>query len=341
MRKSLIKSCLRQYFLMGFTAFLAFFGILPPTATAADKPAYFASFDPAKGFKPAQSDLTEVFLQIAGSLEAHGSPEPYLRHMQAEHVRIEAKYQKQLGRKPESLCPAYMDAAYLDRSAANWQHISAQLHLDILARNMGQLMRLAVNGPDGKRTLLADVFQRHQQAVDAAMTGNTNVPMPGFDALEAELLKCLRLDDSPQPVAGLSADQQAVVQPAAQIRAAFLKIFSALDAGLPAADAEKVKAFLSGTLTDVGRMAESEIEAARVEASLDYRRSLEGPYSPEQETALSAEEKQTYVKFLQKPRFRKADLPALDTFYSTIYDRLTERGKDEMSKRLHAGMRSD
>ena len=46
-------------------------------AFAGDKqPEYLASFDPAKGFKPAQSDLTEVFLQLAGSLEYYGSPEP-------------------------------------------------------------------------------------------------------------------------------------------------------------------------------------------------------------------------------------------------------------------------
>ena len=45
------------------------------SAKAEPKPEYLASFDPAKGFKPAQRDLTEVFLQIAGSLEANGSPE--------------------------------------------------------------------------------------------------------------------------------------------------------------------------------------------------------------------------------------------------------------------------
>ena len=33
------------------------------------KPEYPASFDPAQGFRPAQADLTEVFLQIAASLE--------------------------------------------------------------------------------------------------------------------------------------------------------------------------------------------------------------------------------------------------------------------------------
>ena len=48
---------------------------------AAEPPVHSASFDPVKGFKPAQSDLTEVFLQIADSLEFYGGPEPYLRHM--------------------------------------------------------------------------------------------------------------------------------------------------------------------------------------------------------------------------------------------------------------------
>ena len=48
---------------------LAFTFIALLTALGADRPEYFASFDPAKGFKPAQDNLTQVFLQIAGSLE--------------------------------------------------------------------------------------------------------------------------------------------------------------------------------------------------------------------------------------------------------------------------------
>ncbi len=337
-RKTLTHSYLRQVVLAVFTT-LHGFGLPTTTATAADKPESPASFDHAKGFKPAQSDLTAVFLQIAGSLEYYGNPEPYLRHMKAEHERIEAKYQKQLGKSQRSLCPSYMDAAYFDRFAANWQHIAPQLGLESLAKNTGHLMQLAINGQDGKGTLLIEVFNEHQHQTYMALTNKKPISVPGFEVLKAEIVKCARLDDSPLPVANFSADQQKVVQPANQIHGDFLKIFSALDAGLPATDAQKVKTVLLSIVTDVGRMAESELEVAVVEDSIDELRFPTPPYSAEQETALTAEEKKTFASFLKKRRFTRADFPALDKFYSTIYDKLSERGKDEMHNRIKAGER--
>lgn len=318
-------------------AFVVLFVVSDTDAT--DKPEYLASFEPAKGFKPAQSDLTEVFLQIAASLEFYGSPEPYLRHMKAEHARIEAKYWQQMGGKGRSFCPVYMDAAYFDRFNANWQHIAPQLGLESLSKSTGHLIRAAITGPDGQRTLLVDVFNEHQHRVYVAMTNKKLVSIPGFDDLKVALMKTTRLNESASPVANLTAEQQAVVQPTAQIHAAFLKMFAALDAGLSAADAEKVRTVILSIVDDVGRMAVSEIEAAIIEQSLDYRRSLEGPYSSEQETALTPAELKIFVDFMKKPRFTRADFTALDEFYKGPYDRLTERGKDEMSKRIHAGMR--
>ena len=72
--KALTKSYLAQAGFAVFSVIVALYGL--PGAKAADKPQYLASFDPTKGFKPAHSDLTEVVLQIAGSLKAYGSPEP-------------------------------------------------------------------------------------------------------------------------------------------------------------------------------------------------------------------------------------------------------------------------
>lgn len=339
MHNQLTFNYLQRALLPLFLAFLTFFHLAD--VAAADKPGNAASFDPAKGFKPAQSDLTEVFLQIAGSLEYYGSPEPYLRHMKAEHDRIDAKYRQQFAGKTKSFCPSYMDGAYFERLAANWKHMAPQLGLESLAKSTGRLMRAAINGPDGKPTILADVFKEHQREVKAAMSSKEAVVIPDFDALKVKMVKCLRLDATPVQAGNLPAEQQVVVRPASDAHAAFLKLFSAVDAGLAPADAEKVKTVILGIVTDVGRMAQSELEAGILEESLDYIRSLQGPYSPEQETALTAEERKIYVGFYKKPRFTKADLPALDKFYSTIYDKLTERGKDEMSKRLHAGMRPE
>ena len=308
-------------------------------AATADKPEYIASFDPAKGFKPAQSDLTEVFLQIAGSLEYYGSPEPYLRHMKAEHERIEAKYRQQTGDKPRSFRPAYMDAAYFDRFSANWQHMAAQLGLESLAKTTGHLMRTAINGPDSKGTILVNVFDEHQHEIYVAMTGKKPKPIPEFDTLQTSVMKCLELDGASAPIGTLTAEQQAVVNPAREIHTAFLKLFSALDIGLSAADATKVEAVITSIVIDVGRMAQSELEIACLDHSLDELRSPTPPYSAEQEFALNAEERKIYTAFLKKPRFTKADFPALDKFYKGPYDRLTERGKDEMSHRFWEGMR--
>lgn len=143
---------------------------------AADKPEYLASFDPAKGFKPAQNDLTEVFLQIAGSLEFFGSPEPYLRHIRTEHARIEAKYRQQFGTEPKHFCPAYMDDKYFDALADNWKLLAPKLGLDPLTKKTGHLMRDAINGTRGTGTMLVEIFNQHQARVYASMIGKGSAP---------------------------------------------------------------------------------------------------------------------------------------------------------------------
>lgn len=193
---------------------------------------------------------------------------------QAEHARIEGKYQQQLGNPSRSLCPAGMDAAYLDRLAADWQHMAPPLGLEALTKNTGHLMQAAISGPDGQGTMLVDVFSTHRHKVHDAMTAKKPVQVPGFDALQADLVRCLHLNTTPASPENLTAEQQAVITPAKDIQAAFQKLFSALDVGLSTNDATKVKTVLMSLVTDVGRMAQSEIEAAKVEESLDYRRSL-------------------------------------------------------------------
>ena len=69
------------------------------------KPEYFSSFDPAKGFKPAQRDLTEVYLQLAASLENFGSPEPYLRP-HGERTRSHRGALRGEGREGSEVIPA-------------------------------------------------------------------------------------------------------------------------------------------------------------------------------------------------------------------------------------------
>jgi hypothetical protein len=335
MRNYLIKSRLQKIKWRILVLALLLFHGFGAVAVAADKPEYLASFDPAKGFKPAQSDLTEVFLQIAGSLEAYGSPEPYLRHMKDEHARIEGKYRQRFDGTSKAYWPAYVDDAYLERVEANWKLLDPKLKLETLAKNTGRLMRSAIQEAQGNGdALLVGILSQHQKRVYAAMTGKGSEPTD-FDALKTELTSRLGLDKAPVQVASNLSPSTALGCVNA-IHADFARRFAAVDAGLKPADAERVKAALSSLCVDVGRTAQAELEAATVEGALDRTSQT---YGPEQEIALSAQERKTFAEFLSKKRFTKSDFPALERFYSTAYDKLSERGKDEMSQRIQAGMR--
>ncbi len=59
----------------------------------------------------------------------------------------------------------------------------------------------------------------------------------------------------------------------------------------------------------------------------------------EREAALSESERKTFAGFLEKRYFTKSDFGELKQFYSDVWDRLSERGKDEMSHRIWEGIR--
>ncbi|MBX7210390.1 MAG: hypothetical protein K1X78_18915 [Verrucomicrobiaceae bacterium] len=58
----------------------------------------------------------------------------------------------------------------------------------------------------------------------------------------------------------------------------------------------------------------------------------------ERETALSREEKREYASFLTVAYFTRGDFNRLDKFYTHTWDRLSEQGKDEMSRRVWEGV---
>jgi hypothetical protein len=126
---------------------IALYGLSAVSAMAqtAEPLPYAPYYDPAKGFKPAQRDLTKVFLQLAGSLEHHGTPEPYIRHVLAEHARIAVKYKAATGKDNNSR-PAYLTDAYVDKLLANWSKLEGSLKLESLCRKSGHNMRLAIMG---------------------------------------------------------------------------------------------------------------------------------------------------------------------------------------------------
>lgn len=118
-------------------AVAALFAPCQPLAAAPEgkPPPYLEYFDPAKGFKPGQRNLTKIFMQLAGSLEHYGSPEPYIRYVMAVH--------KQQGGKD---CPDYLTDEYVEDIIARWNRLSKNLMLDAIARNAGRNMRLAIQG---------------------------------------------------------------------------------------------------------------------------------------------------------------------------------------------------
>lgn len=147
-------------------------------------------FDPDKGFKPAQTNLTEIFLQLAESLEHYGHPGPYLRHMKAEHQRIEAAYEAKFGKELVSCCPGYMTDEYVESLVANWDKLAPKLGLEQLAKDSGQRMRMAINGDDGKGTVAILIFNRHQDLVSEGQK-------IGFDQLRDEFARLIEEGEIP------------------------------------------------------------------------------------------------------------------------------------------------
>jgi len=61
----------------------------------------------------------------------------------------------------------------------------------------------------------------------------------------------------------------------------------------------------------------------------------------EKESALNSKEKEEYSGFLKEDFFTKKDFARLDHFYAHSWDRLSEDGKDQMSRRIWEGVRRD
>jgi len=61
----------------------------------------------------------------------------------------------------------------------------------------------------------------------------------------------------------------------------------------------------------------------------------------EREAALSEKERDQYSGFLKEDFFTKKDFARLDDFYAHGWDRLSQRGRDEMSHRIWEGVRRD
>ena len=319
---------------------LLFFSIVPGYSQELS-PAQ-RSFDPAKGFKPAQRDLTEIYLQLAESLQVYGSPVPYLRHVKGEHDRIRALYRMKFGREPADYCPKGIDAEWLKGFSSNWDTLSPKLGLDTLTKDIGRKMASAINGSRGNGTIVIESLNTYQEAVFNAMSkGNA---MPPFSTLQSQTVVQLGLDGKNPAVDQLPSKRREAVEPAQEIKASLMKLFQRLDAALEKEQAESLKEALLNVFIDTALMADSELKAGIMEWGINPAVSTADAaqtagYSPEKENGLTEAEKLKFAALLRKDKFSKADLAELDRFYKTSYDKLSERGKDELSKRIWGGVR--
>jgi hypothetical protein len=231
-------------------------------------PEHLESFDPQKGFRPAQRDLTEIFLQIAGSLEFYGNPEPYLRHMASEHKRIDAKYQKKYGKLPTSCRPANLTDDYIDILSRTWKFLSPDLGLERFAKEIGSTMRDAIRGTRGTGTTVVEIFNEHQSSAFDAMAAKGN-QKADFEALKAKLVTRLELDKARVDDRNYSIPRRDAVRSAIIIRGIRSELFKRIDDGLKPAEAGRIKTVIDSIFIDVGKMAESEFEVGIAEWALD------------------------------------------------------------------------
>ncbi len=111
-------------------------------------PAYTDAFNPSRGFRPAQRSLSQIYLQIAGSLEQFGSPEPYLRHIANEHARVDALYARRFGKPAKTHRPTFLTDQYLNRFSANWTALAPKLELAPFTKSVGHSMHDAILGTE-------------------------------------------------------------------------------------------------------------------------------------------------------------------------------------------------
>ena len=84
---------------------------------------------------------------------------------------------------------------------------------------------------------------------------------------------------------------------------------------------------------------DAKIEVAKVEHAAAVQMQVAAAALAAKETKLNGKERETYRGFLEESYFTKRDLGRLDEFYTHGYDRLSEDGKEQMSERLHEGIR--
>lgn len=248
-----------------FLSLLALLLILP--AANAQQPEYLQYFDPAKGFKPATANLTAIVLQLAGSLECYGSPEPYIRHVQQEHARVARLYEQKTGKTFSSRTPPHMTDVYIDCLVKNWNTLAPLLELDSFTKEIGRCIREGTMGTRLSGTIVVGICNEHQKQVVACMA-NPSLPAAGFDQLKFRLAHDLEFDRPELDTTGYEIPRRDAVSYAAVIDGKFKKLSQKIDASIKPEKASMIKDGISGIFIDLGYLAQSELEIAILEMAL-------------------------------------------------------------------------
>jgi hypothetical protein len=252
-----------------FSICLILLGLLA-SAVAQDqgKPAYIAFYNPERGFKPAQTSLTQVFLQLAGNLEHCGSPEPYIRHMQTEHKRVSTRFTEKTGKPHQSRMPLHMSDDYLERFIANWNALSPRLQLDTFSREIGRCAREGIKGTRDTGTIVINVFNEHQEFVIQNMKSGSSKG-EDFEHLRSKLITELEFDKPEPTMVGYETARRDAVSYALVLEGRFDVLFKKIDAALPRGQATQVKKMVTSFFLDLCELAHSEFEIGMLSWSLE------------------------------------------------------------------------
>lgn len=229
-----------------------------------------AHYNPSKGFKPAQANLTEIVLQMAECLEYHGSPEPYLRHIQKEHERVSLLYKQKTGKVHASRLPSHMTEAYVNKLIQNWNLLATSLGLNDFAKEIGRCTREGVMGTRLSGTLAVQIFNGHQKRVAEKMRGDLSASAD-FDDLKKRLRSELEFDKETINTGGYETIRRDAVSYALVIKDRFKRLESKIDASIKPEKAALIKEIVAGIFLDLGYMAQSELEIAILESALSMR----------------------------------------------------------------------
>lgn len=147
-------------------------------------------------FQSSSPNLSEIYLQMARSIEATEHIGPYIHHVLSEHERVSRLYEAKLRKKLVPYLPAHITAEYVTNLLASWDNLSPKLNLPKMARKSGEAIRIAIDGEQDQGTSLRLIFNWHQRALhhDMSNGGKRDV---GFAQLKDELIRLARDGENP------------------------------------------------------------------------------------------------------------------------------------------------